>query len=53
MFNSIEEYLDALQNELEGADPALIQDAQSDAREHLTMALAAARESNTSLNDTE
>ena len=53
MFNSIEEYLDALQNELEGADPALIQDAQSDAREHLTMALAAACESNPSLNETE
>lgn len=44
MFNSVEEYLDALQDEMRDADPALAQDAQADAREHLSMALNAARE---------
>src|SRR3990172_647922 len=44
MFNTVEEYLDALQNEMKDADPALAQDAQADAREHLSMALDAARE---------
>lgn len=43
MFNSIEEYLDTLKNEMKDADPALIQDAQSDAREHLSAALAVSR----------
>lgn len=45
MFNTIEEYLDALKNEMKDADLALVQDAQADAREHLSTALAAARES--------
>lgn len=45
MFNTIEEYLEALKNEMKDADPALVQDAQADAREHLSTALAAARES--------
>lgn len=44
MFKSVEEYLDALQDEMKDADPALAQDAQADAREHLSMALDAARE---------
>jgi len=44
MFNSVEEYLDALQDEMKDADPALAQDAQADAREHLSLALDAARE---------
>jgi hypothetical protein len=39
MFNSIDEYLNALKGEMKDADPALIQDALSDAREHLTLAL--------------
>lgn len=43
MFNTIEEYLDALKAELKENDPALIQDALSDAREHLSTALDAAR----------
>ena len=43
MFNTIEEYLDALKNEMKDADPALVQDAQADAREHLSMALEVAR----------
>jgi uncharacterized membrane protein len=46
MFNTIEEYLDALKNEMKDADPALVQDALSDAREHLSTALEAAREKN-------
>jgi putative sensor protein/HAAS domain-containing protein len=44
MFNTIEEYLDALKNEMKDADSALVQDAISDAREHLSNALDAARE---------
>lgn len=46
MFNTIEEYLDALKNEMKDADPALAQDAQADAREHLSTALMVAREMN-------
>jgi len=44
MFNTIEEYLDALKTEMKDADPALMQDAQADAREHLSTALEIARE---------
>lgn len=44
MFNTIDDYLDALKDEMKDADPALIQDAQADAREHLSTALAVARE---------
>ena len=51
MFNNIEEYLDALKKELKDADPALVQDAQSDAREHLTVALKAAKESQPNITD--
>ena len=39
MFKNIEEYLDKLKRELKGSDPALIQDAVSDAEEHLRTAL--------------
>ena len=46
MFNTIEEYLDALKTEMQGSDPALLQDALADAREHLTTALVVAREKN-------
>jgi hypothetical protein len=45
MFNTIEEYLDALKNEMKDADIALVQDAQADAREHLSLALASTKES--------
>jgi hypothetical protein len=45
MFNTIEEYLDALKNEMKDADVALVQDAQADAREHLSLALASTKES--------
>ena len=41
MINSIEEYLRQLREELEGCDPATIQDALSDSEEHLRMALHA------------
>ncbi len=51
MFNTIEEYLEALKNEMKDADLALIQDAQADAREHFSTALTAARESNPNLNE--
>lgn len=51
MFNTIEEYLDALKNEMQDADSALVQDAQADAREHLSTALVAARESATEINE--
>ncbi len=44
MFNTIEEYLDALKTEMKDADAALVQDAQADAREHLSTALLVARE---------
>ena len=45
MFNTIEEYLEALRSEMKDADLALVQDALADAREHLSTALAEIRES--------
>jgi len=53
MFKSIEEYLEALKTEMQDADPALIQDALADAREHLYMALEAKRESTPGLSESE
>jgi hypothetical protein len=46
MYKTIDAYLDALKGELKDADPALLQDALSDAREHLATALEAARAAN-------
>lgn len=40
MIKSVEEYLDALKTELQGSDAATIQDALTDAEEHLRAALA-------------
>ena len=40
MSNQIEEYLKSLKQELTGSDPATIQDALSDAEDHLRSALA-------------
>ena len=40
--NRIDAYLDRLRAELEGSDPALIQDALSDSEEHLRAALDSA-----------
>ncbi len=51
MLNTIEEYLDALKDEMKDADPALVQDAQADAREHLSTALVVARESAPEVNE--
>jgi len=53
MFNTIEEYLEALKNEMKDADLALVQDAQADAREHLSTALAVAREAAPEINETD
>jgi uncharacterized membrane protein len=53
MNTTIEEYLNTLKAAMSGADPAVIQDAQADAREHLSMALADAREADPGLNEAE
>jgi Putative sensor len=53
MFNTIEEYLEALKNEMQGGDPALLQDALADAREHLSTALAVACEQNADLKESD
>ena len=53
MFNTIEDYLDALKKEMQGSDAALLQDAQTDAREHLSLALAAAREQAPTVSEAE
>lgn len=53
MFNTIEEYLEALKNEMKAADPALVQDAQTDAREHLSTALIVARELNPEISESD
>ncbi len=45
MFNTVEEYLDALKQEMQGVDSATIQDALVDAEEHLRTALETADES--------
>jgi uncharacterized membrane protein len=44
MLKSVEEYLDALKAELKGSDAATVQDALTDAEEHLRAALAGLRE---------
>ena len=51
MFNTIEEYLEALKTEMQGSDSALLQDALADAREHLSTALAVAHEQNPELKE--
>jgi hypothetical protein len=53
MFNTIEEYLEALKTEMQGGDSALLQDALADAREHLSTALAVAREKNAELKESD
>ncbi len=45
MFNTVEEYLDALKQEMQGVDNATIQDALVDAEEHLRTALETTDES--------
>jgi hypothetical protein len=51
MTKSIEEYLHALKQALIGSDSATIQDALTDAEEHLRTALASVRESNPDHNE--
>jgi hypothetical protein len=51
MLNTIEEYLEALKTEMKDADAALVQDAQADAREHLSTALSVAREANSEISE--
>lgn len=53
MIKSVEEYLDLLKNELQGSDSATIQDALSDAEEHLRAALANLRESQPQISEEE
>ena len=53
MIKSVEEYLDLLKNELQGSDAATIQDALSDAEEHLRAALANLRESQPQMSEEE
>ena len=53
MFNTIENYLDALKMEMKDADPALAQDAQTDANEHLSTALSAVREAKPEVGETD
>jgi hypothetical protein len=49
--NKVEEYLSALKKALKGTDPATIQDALSDAEDHLFSALENARDENPELNE--
>jgi len=51
MFNTIDQYLEALKNEMQGSDSALLSDALADAREHLSIALAVVREKNADVNE--
>jgi hypothetical protein len=51
MIKKIEEYLDQLKNELSGSDPALIQDALSDAEEHFRTAIGEALEKSPELSE--
>ena len=53
MTKSIEEYLEQLKTELQGSDAATIQDALSDAEEHLRAALANQREAQPEISEQE
>ncbi len=53
MIKKIEEYLDQLKKELSGSDPALIQDALSDAEEHFRTALGEALKKSPELSETD
>lgn len=50
MFNTVNEYLAALKKEMQGIDSATMQDALTDAEEHLHTALETARESQPELD---
>jgi hypothetical protein len=51
MYKTLDGYLDALKTAMKDADPALLQDALSDAREHLSTALEAAREADPQMGE--
>lgn len=53
MTKTVEEYLEALKQELKGSDSATIQDALADANEHLATALTSLRENRQDLNETD
>jgi hypothetical protein len=53
MNNSIERYLSELKKELSGSDRATIQDALSDAEEHLRTAMNSAREDDPQISETD
>lgn len=53
MFDSVDEYLKKLKQELRGDDPALIQDALSDAEEFLRTALKSAQEEDPDISEKE
>ena len=53
MIKSIEEYLDQLRGELKDSDAATVQDALSDAEEHLRMALANSKQDQPEVSDEE
>lgn len=52
MIKSVREYLNELKNTLAGSDPALIQDALSDAEEHLRNALSLSLKDNPEMSET-
>ena len=51
MTKTVEEYLEALKQELKGSDNATVQDALADAEEHLTTALESLREEQPDLDE--
>src|SRR5215216_5261140 len=51
MIKSVEEYLDALKSALKGSDAATVQDALTDAEEHLRAALVGLREKQPELSE--
>ena len=53
MFEDVDKYLDQLRQELKGCDPALIQDALSDAEEFLRTALTSTKNENTDISEKE
>jgi uncharacterized membrane protein len=53
MFESVDSYLESLAKELAGSDPATVQDALSDAEEHLRTAFASVRAEKPDQSDTE
>ena len=53
MFKDVSEYLEELKRELKGSDPALVQDALSDAEGHLRMALEEALSATSGLSEAE